>query len=126
MTREEALAWAKSLKPGDVVTHKYWNICLPLTVKKVTTTGIVKTNDDKSFAQTPCFDGIIGRGRTSGEIVPATPELLAEAERQKRERDEHESRVRVINKATIKIIHMPRPTYEFAADLLELCEKHGI
>lgn len=126
MTREEALAWAKSLKPGDVVIHKGWNICIPLTVKKVTPTGIVKTNDDKSFAQTSYFDGIIGRGRTYGEIVPATPELLAEAERQKRERDEHERRIRTINRAVVKLGHMPRMTYEFAVDFLELCEKHGI
>lgn len=126
MTREEALAWAKSLKPGDTVIHRECRRVCALTVEKVTPTGIVKTNDDKCFAQNSWVGCIVGRGRTGGEIVPATPELLEEAEKQQKERDEEEKRVRTINRAIIKKGHMPRMTYEFAVDFLELCKKHGI
>lgn len=72
MTREETLAWAKSLKPGDVVIWSNYRQYRALNVQKVTPTGIVKTNGDMSFAQTSWSDRFLGRGRTGGEIIPAT------------------------------------------------------
>lgn len=126
MAREETLAWAKSLKPGDVVIHKGWNECYTLTVEKVTPTGIIKTNGGMSFAQTSFSDRLLGRGRTGGEIVPATEELLAEAEKQRLVREENRRKAETLQKAWYKMRYISSITYEFAADFLELCEKHGI
>lgn len=126
MTREENLAWAKSLKPGDVVIHVDWHDVYALTVEKVTPTGIVKTKGNKSFAQTSWDDRLRGRGRVCGEIVPPTQELLIEAKRQLIERQDREKRIATINRAVIKMGHMPRISYEFAVDFLELCRKHEI
>lgn len=126
MTREETLAWAKSLKPGDVVIHKVCGELCALTVKNVTPTWIVKTNDGKSFAQTSWGDSLNGRGRTFGEIVPATEELLAEARKQESDRKEKRRMAETVQKACYKMRIISGITYEFAADFLELCEKHGI
>lgn len=126
MTREETLSWAKSLKPGNVVIHKGWDELFALTVKNVTPTGIVKTNDGKSFAQTSFSDRLLGRGRTGGEIVPATEELLAEAEKQRLVREENRLKADTVQKAWYKIRSISHIPYEFAVDFMALCEKHGI
>lgn len=126
MTREETLAWAKSLKPGDVVIHKGWNECYVLTVEKVTPTGIIKTNGGMSFAQTSFSDRLLGRGRTGGEIVSAAEELLAEAEKQRLVREENRHKAETVQKAWYKMRIISGITYDFAADFLELCEKHRI
>lgn len=126
MTREETLAWAKSLKPGDTVIHSACRSFFALTVEKVTPTGIVKTNEGKSFAQNTWFDGIVGRGRTGGEIVPATEELLAEAEKQRLAREENRRKAETAQKAWYKMRRISHISYEFATDFLDLCEKHGI
>lgn len=126
MTREEILAWAKSLKPGDVVI---WSDCgqyRKLTVQKVTTTGIVKTNGYMSFAQTSWRDDLSGRGKTSGKIIPATDELLAEVEKQQKERENLNRIRRTIQAAKTRMRLIYDISYEFAVDFLELCEKHGI
>lgn len=126
MTREEALAWAKSLKTGDTVIQKMCGNYRALTVEKVTPTGIAKTNGDKSFAQNSWFDGIVGRGRTSGDIVPATEELLSEAEKQRLEREVERRKAETTQKTWYKIRLISHISYEFAVDFLDLCEKHGI
>lgn len=126
MTREETLSWEKSLKPGDIVIHKDWNECYTLTVEKVTPTGIIKTNGGMSFAQTSFSDRLLGRGRTGGEIVPATEELLAEAEKQRLVREETRRKAETVQKAWYKMRIISGITYDFAVDFLELCEKHRI
>lgn len=50
MTREELQAWVAALKPRDVVIHKRWYDDLSkLAVKKVTPSGIVRTEGGASF-----------------------------------------------------------------------------
>lgn len=127
MTREETLAWAKSLKPGDVVIwSRYGGYYRALTVQKVTPTGIVKTEDDMSFAQTSWCSDISGRGRTFGKIIPATDELLAEAKKQEADREVERRKKETVQKSRYKMRSISCISYEFAADFLELCEKHGI
>lgn len=126
MTREETLAWAKSLKPGDVVIWSDFGQYRTLTVQKVTTTGIVKTNGDMSFAQTSRRDDLSGCGKTSGIIIPATAELLTEVEKEQKERENLNRIRRTIRAARTRMRLIYDISYEFAVDFLELCEKHGI
>lgn len=126
MTREETLAWAKSLKPGDVIIQVDWKDLYALTVEKVTPTGIVKTVGGKSFFQNSWYSNIVGRGTTRGHIVPATEELLAEAGKQRLVRKENRRKAETVQKAWYKIRCISHISYEFAADFLELCEKHRI
>lgn len=126
MTREQALEWAKSLKPGDVIVQVDWRDLYALTVEKVTPTGIVKTVGGKSFFQNSWYSDIVGRGTTTGHIVPATDELLAEARKQEADREVERRKAETVQKAWYKIRCISRISYEFAADFLELCEKHGI
>lgn len=84
MTREEWKAWAMSLKTGDRVIVKYWNSLQIATVEKVTPTGRIKT-DLGVFYQDNCTDSYTGYGKTYGDLAPATPDLIAEAEKQEKE-----------------------------------------
>lgn len=127
MTREEWKVWAMSLKPGDRVIVKGWHSLEIATVKKVKPTGRVKT-DKGDFAQKEWLDYYTGYGKTYGDLVPATPELIAEAEKQKWEEIEAKHRESVIREAkslAYKLrygeIDMP---YEMAEELIALVEKY--
>lgn len=102
MTKEESLAWVKSLKPGDVVIYK--GLCSnlrPATVEKITPSGIVRTNRGSFKESTWSRSGrVVSYGKTaSGEIIPQTEELLAEAERQEAEEAAMQKRRDTIRKA---------------------------
>lgn len=115
MTHEEAAAWVSSLKPGDIVIRRYRGNISPIIVKKVTPSGIVRTIGGYSFKLS--YSGIVasyGRGY-SGETVPGTDELLSTIDKRN-----------TVNRA-MRFMHNTREVnYEFAKDLLELCEQHGI
>lgn len=127
MTREEWKAWAMSLKPGDKAIVKGWHSLEIATVRRITPTGRVNT-DKGVFAQREWLDYYTGYGETSGELVPATPELIAEAERQEQVEQERRRRESVIRKAknlADKLrcgeINMP---YEMAEELIALVKKY--
>lgn len=127
MTREEWKAWAMSLKPGDKVIVKGWHSLEIAIVKKVTPTGRVKT-DKGDFFQKDWLDYYTGYGKTYGDLVPATPELIAEAEKQEREEQERRRKESVIREAKSLAyqlrygeIDMP---YEMAEELIALVEKY--
>lgn len=129
MTREENEAWVASLKPGDVVIHKRWNDYLcQLHVKKVTPSGIIRTEEGRSFKITNFRNMVMGIDDTGGDIVPATEELISLAEKQQKEREEENKRRRTIYTAvsTARTLSSGGITFEFAKDFLELCKKHGI
>ena len=74
-TREELQQWALSLSPGDeVVWHSWYDrsnrLMRVLTVKKVTPTGIVRT-DDGDYKLNKWSGEVSGVGSTSGYISPA-------------------------------------------------------
>lgn len=128
MTREENEAWVASLKPGDVVIHKRRNNYLRLLhVKKVTPTGIIRT-EEGSFKISDWSDMVRGYGSTDGDLVPATDGLISLAKKQQKEREEEKERRCTVNSAiyTARTLKTERITFEFAKDFLELCKKHGI
>lgn len=127
MTREEWKSWAMSLKPGDKVIVKGWHSFEIATVRRITPTGRVNT-DKGVFTQREWIDYYTGYGETSGELVPATSELIAEAERQEQEERERQRRESVIREAkglAYKLrygeIDMP---YEMAEELIALVKKN--
>lgn len=127
MTREEWKSWAMSLKPGDIVIVKGWKSVKVATVKKVTPTGRVNT-DNGVFYQDNWFDHYKGYGKTYGDLVPYTPELIAEAEKQKREEEETRRKSQTIRAAkniAYKLCYGEiTMKYDLAVQLLELIEKH--
>lgn len=127
MTREEWKEWAMSLKPGDKVIVKNWNSIKIAVVEKVTASGRVNTNKGV-FYQDSCWDHYKGYGKTNGNLVPATEELIAEAEKFKREREEEYKKERTINAAKVVAYKLRygeiEMTYKMAVELLELVEKH--
>lgn len=127
MTREEWKAWAMSLKPGDRVIVTGWHSLEIATVKKVTPSGRVNT-DKGVFAQKEWLDYYTGYGKTYGDLAPATPELIAEAEKQERgeqERRRRESVIREAKNLADKLrcgeIGMP---YQMAEELVALVKKY--
>lgn len=129
MTREESEAWVASLKPGDVVIHKRWyNHLCTLRVKKVTASGIIRTEEGYSFKISNWSDMVRGYGSTDGDLVPATEELISLAEKQQKERErENERRSTIYSAVSIaQTFNSEKITFEFANDFLELCKKHGI
>lgn len=129
MTREEAQAWVASLKPGDTVIRNEWdNRFFKETAKKVTPSGIVRTDSGRSFKLSNWSNCVNERGGRNGEIAPATEELLQEAERQEQRRREEMDRVRAIRRAVSEMscANTGNVPYEFAADFLDLCKKHGV
>lgn len=127
MTREEWKAWAMSLKPGDRVIAKGWYSLEIATVQKVTPSGRVNT-DKGVFAQKGWLDHYTGYGDTSGDLVPATPELIAEAEKQEREEQERRRRESVIRNAKdlaykLKYSEIDIP-YQMAEELIALVKKY--
>lgn len=115
MTHEEAAAWVGSLKPGDTVIWQYRGNVFPVAVKKVTPTGIVRTNGGHSFKLSYCGRVSSYGGYYGGEIVPVTDELLAAIDKQN-----------TVNRAMRFMRNVREVPYEFAKDLLELCVRHGI
>lgn len=117
MTHEEAAAWVSSLKPGDVVARRYCGDMSLVIIKKVTPTGIVQTNEGYSFKLSSYCGHVFSYGSHyyNGEIVPATDELLSIIDKQK-----------VISRARHFMSSARGLNYEFAKDLLDLCEWHGI
>lgn len=129
MTREELREWVAALKPGDVVIHKRWyNHLSKLTVTKVTPSGIVRTEGGVSFKLSDYSDNVYRRGNYDGEIVPATAELLEEAEQQILEREAKVQRERKVCAAVHKmsLANTENVPYEFAVEFLELCDKYGV
>lgn len=128
MIGEELKAWAMSLKPGDKAIVKYWRGVDIAIVQKVTPSGRVNTNKGV-FALSKWGDWYEGYGKTSGYLYPATPELIAEAERQEREREEEYRRNAVLRKAIDTAYKLRygeiRMTYDLAVDLIALVEKHA-
>ena len=88
-TKQEAEAWIKSLKPGDKIiqVETGWGSekgspMAALTVKKVTATGIVRTEEGHSFQQNRYMSTahIAGYGGTHGAVVPYDDTLAEKAE----------------------------------------------
>lgn len=108
--------------------HRRWNNYLRLLhVKKVTPTGIIRT-EEGSFKISDWGGMVIGYGSTDGDLVPATDELISLAKKQQKEREEEKERRCTVNSAvyTARTLNSKRITFEFAKDFLELCKKHGI
>lgn len=127
MTRGEWKAWAMSLKPGDRAIVNGWYSLEIATVKKVTPSGRVNT-DKGVFYQDNWSDYYKGYGKTHGDLVPATPELIAEAEKQEREEQERRRRESVVREAKSLAyqlrygeIDMP---YELAEEMIALVKKY--
>lgn len=127
MKREEWKSWAMSLKPGDRAIVKGWHSLEIATVKMVTHSGRVNT-DKGIFYQDKWFDHYKGYGKTRGDLVPATPKLIAEAEKQEREEQERRRRESVVREAKSLAyqlrygeIDMP---YELAKEMIALVKKY--
>lgn len=129
MTREELREWVATLNPGDVVIRKTcYNHLSKLIVTKVTPSGIVRTEGGASFKLSDYSDNVYERGSRGGEIVPATAELLEEAEQQNLEMKAKVERERKVRTAVHKmsLANTWNIPYKFAVEFLELCDKHGI
>lgn len=117
MTQEEAQAWVASLEPGDVVVHQFYCDESVLHIKKVTPSGIIRTQEGLSFKL--FFGGMVWSygGRYAGNIVPATTELL-----------ERIKEKRIVRKAhrVARGLDMSAMTFDFAKEFLGLCQRHGI
>lgn len=127
MTREEWKAWAMSLKPGDKVIVKGWHSLEIATVQKVTPSGRVNT-DKGVFSQKEWLDYYTGYGKTYGDLAPAIPELIAEAEKQERKEQERRRRESVIREAKnladkLRCGEIDMP-YQMAEELVALVEKY--
>lgn len=127
MTRDEWKAWAMSLKPGDKVIVKYWNSLKIATVKKVTPSGRLNT-DLGIFAQREWLDYYTGYGKTRGALTPATPDLIAEVEKQEREEQERRRKEAVVREAKglayqIWYGEVAVP-YQMAKELIALVKKY--
>ena len=126
MNREEWKAWAMALKPGDRVILKVWAEVKVAIVKNVTPSGRVNTNQGV-FYQDSCWEHYRGYGKTNGTIEPATPELIAEAEKQKLERQERQRKASVIREAeqfARRLTCGYRISYEMAEELIALAKKY--
>ena len=82
----------------------------------------------RSFKLSNWSNCVNERGDRNGEIVPATEELLQEAERQEQRRREEMDRVRTSGIRFVGMFYANTRNvpYEFAADFLDLCKKHGV
>lgn len=102
MTKEDALVWVSSLKPGDKVicTNSMHDTPVAvLTIKNVTPTGIVRTEENESFRQNRYSSSmcVSGYGHSIGRIVPyndALADQAAEYQRKQRIRKENEATIR--------------------------------
>lgn len=99
MIREEWREWAFSLKPGDTVVVQKWGpTYMRATVQKITPTGRVNT-DNGVFAMNEWAGTYCGYGKTNGNLVQATPDLLEKAEKFEQEEAERKRKQEAINKA---------------------------
>lgn len=127
MTREEWKRWAMSLKPGDKVIVEDWDMIKVAVVEKVTASGRVNTNKGV-FYQDTCWEHYKGYGKTRGNLVPATEELIEKAEKSAKERAEQYRKSRTIESAKDLAYKLRygeiEMTYELAVDLIDLVSKH--
>lgn len=107
-TRDDAEAWVKSLQPGDKVIQietgwgKDNSPIAVLTVKRVTDTGIVRTEEGQSFKQSKysnsfnvvCYGGVLG-----GAIVPYDDAKAEKAVAHQQKVRADEERQKTLNKA---------------------------
>lgn len=129
MTREENEAWVASLKPGGVAIQEDWGGSLyELHIKKITPTGIIRTEEGKSFRISNWTGSVCGYGGTYGKMIPATSDLITSAQKQKRERDATKERRDTTRSAFLagRSIREEDISFEFAKEFLELCKKHGL
>lgn len=129
MTREENEAWVSPLRPGDVVIYKRWYDHLStLRVKKVTDSGVIRTEQGYSFKISNWSGMVSGYGSTDGDLVPATEELISLSEKQQKEREEENERMRTIYSALSisRSLNTEKVNFEFAKEFLEICKKHGV
>ena len=104
-TKQDAEAWIKSLKPGDKIlqvetgwgSEKGSPIAV-LTVKKVTGTGIIRTEEGQSFQQNRYMSAahIAGYGGTNGAVVPYDDTLAEKAEAYQQKKKAEEENVRIV------------------------------
>ena len=124
MTKEESLAWVKSLKPGDIVIYSGLGVAGRIQTAK----GIVRTNRG-SFKESPwSWSGRVGGyGKTPGEISPPTAELLIEAELQEAEDAAEKKRRDTIYKARNLISELYydrfRIDYDTAVEIIKVLER---
>ena len=129
MTREQAMEWAKTLKPGDkvIVNMGSYNDFKNITVaqvKKVTPTLIIRT-DKGDFSLGKYATVYRFRGNMFYTLMPTTEGLLREAESQDERRvREREMKLTVAKAkgAIDKVINRPM-RYEFANELLSILKK---
>lgn len=129
MTREEIEAWVESLKPGDVAIQEDWGGSLyELHIKKITPTGIIRTEEGKSFRISNWTGSVCGYGGAYGKMIPATGELITRAQEQQKERDAEKERRDTTRSAFLvgRSIKAEDISFEFAKEFLELCKKHGL
>lgn len=98
MNREEMLAWAKSLNPGDKVIYVICGKISVETVVKVTPAGWVKITTGSVYSQNSWSYYFMQRGGI-GHIEPVTDELLQKAKEQAEKRAEEGRQRKVIEKA---------------------------
>ena len=97
-TKQEAEAWVASLKPGDkVIRFDNWphKPVAVMTVKKVTATGIVRTEAGYSYRQSRYGSSadVRGYGDPCGYIMPYNEDLAKQAE-------EYQQKIKAQNEAT--------------------------
>lgn len=107
-TKAEAEAWIASLKPGDKVIQaetgcgsELGSPMAVLTIKKVTATGIVRTEEGLSFQQNrySSLAYVCGHGGTNGAIVPYDYALAEKAEECQRKKQAAEEERRILRDA---------------------------
>lgn len=115
MTREEAKEWVASLKPGDAVLYRFYGDEKIIRVKKVTPSGIVRTNIGMSFKLSyGCT--VIGYGGKLGGIYPLSDDAVKRIEDRE-----------TIKKAIIVARSLQNSIpLNFAREFLDLCERYGI
>lgn len=77
MTQEEAKAWALSLKPGDAVVHQFYHDDRILHIKKVTPSGIIRTQEGPSFKLSYGGWFAIMAGGMTGRLSLQQPDCLS-------------------------------------------------
>ena len=129
MTHEEAVAWVKSLKPGDKVIGYNWpnSPCRIITVTKVTPSGIVRTDfGSYKVAQYGITCGSFGEGGYAIKIGAYNDEDAAAALRYMEQMKEARRRNDTVRRA--KVIGYAwycgnKPlSYEQAEAILKLAE----
>lgn len=115
MTNNEANDWVSSLKPGDPVAFRYYNEYRILHVRKVTNSGIVRTDEGYSFKNR--YGNVGNFGGYGGSIEPVTDENM------KIVYDNNAVRKALLVANSLRFGSI---TPEFAREFLRLCEKHGV